>query len=46
MSGCGFYGCVPWMPKEHGMQGGGGGNIVQCIEIVKKVVSVMMWNCG
>ena len=26
--------------------GGGGRNSVQCIEIVKKVVSVMMWNCG
>ena len=24
----------------------GGGNRVQCIEIVEKVVSVMMWNCG
>ena len=23
-----------------------GGDSDQCIEIVKKVVSVMMWNCG
>ena len=26
--------------------GGGERNSVQCIEIVEKVVSVMMWNCG